>query len=63
MSNQWEVGLSNVVELTTEEAQKVYRMSNEEKKEWLRKQVDEGNISIVEIYNAELDSYEPNKYT
>lgn len=63
MSNEWEVGLSNVVELTTEEAQKVYRMSNEEKKEWLRKQVDEGNISIVEIYNAELDSYEPNKYT
>lgn len=63
MSNQWEVGLSNVVELTTEEAQKVYRMSNEEKKEWLRKQVDEGNINIVEIYNAELDSYEPNKYT
>ena len=63
MSNEWEVGLSNVVELTTEEAQKVYRMSNEEKKEWLRKQVDEGNINIVEIYNAELDSYEPNKYT
>ena len=29
MSNEWEVGLSNVVELTTEEAQKVYRMSNE----------------------------------
>ena len=52
-----------MVELTTEEAQKVYRMSNEEKKEWLRKQVDEGNINIVEIYNAELDSYEPNKYT
>ena len=63
MSNEWEVGLSNVVELTTAEAQKVYRMSNEEKKEWLRKQVDEGNINIVEIYNAELDSYEPNKYT
>ena len=63
MSNQWEVGLSNVVELTTEEAQKVYRMSNEEKKEWLRKQVDEGNISIVEIYNPKLDSYEPNNYT
>ena len=63
MSNEWEVGLSNVVELTTEEAQKVYRMSNEANKEWLRKQVDEGNINIVEIYNAELDSYEPNKYT
>ena len=63
MSNECEVGLSSVFELTTEEAQKVYRMSNEEKKEWLRKQVDEGNINIVEIYNAELDSYEPNKYT
>ena len=63
MSNQGEVGFSNVVELTTDEALKVYRSSNEEKKEWLRKQVDEGNINIVEIYNAELDSYEPNKYT
>ena len=63
MSNEWEVGLSSVFELTTEEAQKVYRMSNEEKKEWLRKQVDEGNISIVEIYNPKLDSYEPNNYT
>ena len=63
MSNEWEVGLSSVFNLTTEEAQKVYRMSNEEKKEWLRKQVDEGNISIVEIYNPKLDSYEPNNYT
>jgi|TARA_R100001443_G_C3360954_1_gene179044 hypothetical protein len=63
MSNEWEVGLSSVFDLTTEEAQKVYRMSNEEKKEWLRKQVDEGNISIVEIYNPKLDSYEPNNYT
>ena len=63
MSNEWEVGLSSVFELTTEEAQKVYRMSNEEKKEWLRKKVDEGNISIVEIYNPKLDSYEPNNYT
>jgi len=51
MSNEWEVGLSSVFELTTEEAQKVYRMSNE------------GNISIVEIYNPKLDSYEPNNYT
>jgi hypothetical protein len=53
---QWEISLGTIY-VDLEEAKKVFKFDRKQLKDWLCKQVNNGEIEITEMYNPDIDEH------